>query len=187
MKSKKIDCENLEFWAIIVCVSLTSLFLFIFLFCSGCSDPMTQGIAIGVGASETAIGATDMAKESKTILIAEILRLRTKLAAAPTPRALTAIQEKLTTAEKKQEVIELTESIATVITEGIGRDWGEKPTSPESGPNNLAWILGTLATLATTYAGKKTLDDRAKAKAIRRVTIAAKPEQEKEVYSAIEG
>lgn len=147
---------------------------------AGCGDPMMQGIAIGLGASEATGQATDLAAESKTKLVAEILRLRGELDDAATPAEKAALEEKLAAAERKAELAELTESIANTVKAGLERDWGDKPASPD----NLAWILGTAATVLGGYAGKKTLDDRKKAAAITKIKIASKSDKEREIYEA---
>ena len=153
----------------------------------GCGDPMLQGVAIGVGGSQAATEAADLAQENKTALVAEILRLRQELSVAATPEQQQALQAKLAAAEKKQEIAELTATITDTIQAGIQRDWGDKPLEGEAGANNIAYILGTLATLATGYAGKKTLDSNKQAAALARVKIAAKPAEEQKVYNAIGG
>ena len=153
----------------------------------GCSDPIAQGVAIGVGGSQAATGAADLAKENKMALVAEILRLRQDLSVAATPEQQEALQSKLDVAEKKQEIADLTATITNTIQAGIQRDWGDKPLEGQEGANNIAYILGTLATLATGYAGKKTLDSNKQAAAIARVKIAAKPADEQKVYNAING
>jgi len=153
----------------------------------GCSDPMMQGVAIGVGGSKAATEAADLAQENKTALVAEILRLRQELSVAATPEQQQALQAKLTAAEKKQEIADLTATITNTIQAGIQRDWGDKPLEGQEGANNLAYVLGTLATLATGYAGKKTLDSNKQAAAIARVKIAAKPADEQKIYNAING
>ncbi|MBE3035717.1 MAG: hypothetical protein IMZ70_01335 [Candidatus Atribacteria bacterium] len=153
----------------------------------GCGDPMMQGVAIGVGGSQAVTEAADLAQENKTVLVAEILRLRQDLSVAATPEQQEALQFKLDAAEKKQEIADLTASITNTIQAGIQRDWGDKPLEGQEGANNLAYILGTLATLATGYAGKKTLDSNKQAAAIARVKIAAKPADEQKVYNAING
>jgi len=153
----------------------------------GCSDPMMQGVAIGVGGSQAATEAADLAQENKTALVAEILRLRQELSVAATPEQQAALQAKLAAAEKKQEIADLTAQITNTIQAGIQRDWGDKPLEGEAGANNIAYILGTLATLATGYAGKKQLDSNRQAAAIARVKIAAKPADEQKVYNAING
>jgi hypothetical protein len=153
----------------------------------GCGDPMMQGVAIGVGGSQAATEAADLAQENKTALVAEILRLRQELSVAATPEQQQALQAKLNAAEKKQEIADLTAAITDQIQAGIQRDWGDKPMEGQDGANNIAYILGTLATLATGYAGKKTLDSNKQAAAIARVKIAAKPVDEQKVYNAING
>jgi hypothetical protein len=156
------------------------------MFClSGCGDPMMEGIAIGVGTSKAASDASEMARESKTALVAKILQLQQDLEAAATPEAYAAIEAELAAANKKQEYVELTSAIADTVKSGLERDWGDKPFEGDSGTNNLAWILGSLATVATGYAGKKTLDVKRKDDAIARVKIAAKPADEKEIYEAL--
>lgn len=156
-------------------------------FMGGCSDPMMQGVAIGVGGSQAATEAADLAQENKTALVAEILRLRQELSAAATPEQQKEVQDKLTAAEKKQEIAEITASITDTIQAGIRRDWGDKPLEGQEGANNLAYVLGTLATLAAGYAGKKTLDSNKQAAALSRVKISAKPPEEQKVYKAING
>ena len=147
----------------------------------GCDGGLGEGVLLGIGASTTASEASEMARESKTALVAKILKLQQELDAAATPEQQAALQAELDAAKKKQEIVELTAAITDKIKEGIGRDWDKPPA------DNLAWILGSLATVATGYAGKKTLDDRKKAAAIARVKIAAKPETEQKVYREING
>ena len=151
----------------------------------GCGDPMTEGVLIGLGTSTAAGEASDMARESKTALVAKILKLQQELDTAATPEQQAALQAELDAAKKKQEIVELTAAITDKIKEGIGRDWGDKPASPD----NLAWILGSLATVATGYAGKKTYDDRKKAVALNNVKVASKQGDLKtgDVYKAING
>ena len=147
----------------------------------GCDGGLGEGVLLGIGASTTASEASDMAKENKTALIAKILKLQQELDAAATPEQQAALQAEFDAAKKKQEIADLTAAITDKIKEGISRDWGDKTASPD----NLAWILGSLATVATGYAGKKTYDDKKKAAAIARVKIAAKPESEKEIYTRL--
>ena len=155
--------------------------------CAGCSDPMMQGVAIGVGGSQAATEAADLAQENKTALVAEILRLRQELSVAATPEQQAALQAKLITAEKKQEYAELTSTITDSIQAGIARDWGEKPTEGQEGKNNLAYILATAAGIAGTYATKKTYDSNKQAAALNRVKMSFKPEDEQKIYKAING
>ena len=155
-------------------------------FVGGCGDPMMEGVAIGLGTSTAAGEASEMAQESKTVLVAKILQLQQELDAAATPEAYAAIEAELASAEKKQEYAELTSTIADTVKAGLERDWGDKPLEGADGANNLTYILGTLATLATGYAGKKTLDANRKDAAIARVKIAAKPASEKEIYEALD-
>ena len=161
---------------------ITSILAAIMLF-MGCGDPMTEGIAIGVGVGSEA--ATSLAKEDKNVLIAQILQLKADLANSASPEETAAIQAKLDEVNKKQEIAELTQTITEQIQAGIKRDWGDKPLEGEAGANNLAYVLGTLATLATGYAGKKQLDSNKQAAAINRVKMAAKPDDERKVYEAL--
>jgi len=164
---------------LIIAGTFTAIFL-LALSMAGCSDPMLQGLAIGAGSSEALSGSADIAKESRERLIAEILRLRNEVANAPTPDEKAALEKKLAQAERKQELAELTESIANTVKAGLERDWGDQPASPD----NLAWILGSAATVLGGIAGKKTLDDRKKAAAITKIKIASKSEDERKVYEA---
>jgi len=161
--------------------------LIIMLFICGCGDPMSEGIMIGLGTSTAAQEATDLAQENKTALVAKILQLQAEKDAATTPEEVVAIQTKLAAAEKQQEIAQLTASITEQINAGIKRDWGDKPLEGAAGTNNLAYILGSIATVAAGYAGKKQLDSNKQAAAIARVKIAAKPETEQVVYKAING
>jgi hypothetical protein len=147
---------------------------------SGCDGGIMEGVAIGIGTSEAATEAQALAEAKKTALVAEILRLREALANAPTVAEKELLQEALDTAEKKQEIAALTESITASVNEGIRRDWSEP-----AAPDNLAWILGSAATILGGYAGKKKYDDSKKAKAIAAVKIAAKSEAEAKVYNAL--
>ena len=165
---------------------ITSILAAIMLF-TGCGDPMTEGVLIGLGTSTAATEAGELAKDNKTALIAKILQLQAEKDAATSPEEISIIQAKLDKAEKQQEIAQLTQSITEQINAGIKRDWGDKPLEGEAGANNIAYILGTLATLATGYAGKKTLDSSKQAAALARVKIAAKPEAEQKVYNAIGG
>lgn len=147
---------------------------------SGCDSGVLEGVAIGVGTSQAASEASQLAAEKKTALVAEILRLRADLESAD-PAEKEVLQAKLAELEKKQDRIELTQQITDQIKAGMERDWSE-PGSPD----NLAWILGSAATVLGGLAGKKTLDDRKKAQAIARAKIAAKPQGEKELYEALD-
>lgn len=148
---------------------------------SGCMDPMAQGIAIGIGASAGAEETQKLARESKTALIAEVLRLRQEVEAAPTPEEKAILQAKLAEAEHKQEIAALTEQISNTVAEGLKKDWTSNEPATQS--ENWAWIAGLAATVL--YGGKKTLDDRAKGKAIAAVKINAKPEEERKIYQAL--
>ena len=148
---------------------------------AGCGDPMTEGIAIGVGVGSEA--ATSLAKEDKNVLIAQILQLKADLANSASPEETAAIQAKLDEVNKKQEIAELTQTITEQIQAGIKRDWGDKPLEGEAGANNLAYILGSIATVAAGYAGKKQLDSNKQAAAIARVKIGAKPAAEAKIYN----
>ena len=141
---------------------------------------MLEGIAIGLGGSTATTEAVDLAAESKNKLIVEILRMRQELEAATTPEEKAALEKQLSEVERKQELAELTEGIANTVKAGLERNWGDKPASPD----NLAWILGSAATVLGGYAGKKTLDDRRKAAAITKIKIASKSEKEREIYEA---
>jgi hypothetical protein len=148
---------------------------------AGCGDPLMEGVAIGLGTSTASQDALDLAKETKTALVAQILQLQQELDAAVTPEDYAAIKAELDAAQKKQEYVDLTESIAATVKDGIGRDWS-KPASND----NLAWILGSVATVLGGVAGKKTLDDRKKGAAIARAKIASKPAAEKELYEVLD-
>lgn len=151
----------------------------------GCSDPMLQGVAIGLGTSTASQEASDMAQESKTALVAKILMLQQELEAATTPEQQAALQAELDAVMKKQELAELTATIADTVKAALERDWGDKPASPD----NLAWILGTAATVLGGYGAKKTLDDKKHLAAINRVKVASKQGDLKtgDVYKAIDG
>jgi outer membrane murein-binding lipoprotein Lpp len=149
---------------------LIGLVMLAMLLMPGCGDPMTEGILIGLGTSTASSEATDMAQESKTALVAKILQLQQDLEAAATPEQQAALREQLEAAQKKQELAELTSTIADTVKAGLERDWGDKPASPD----NLAWILGSAATVLGGIAGKKTLDDRKHVAAINRVKVASK-------------
>lgn len=136
----------------------------------GCGDPMTQGVLIGLGTSTATEEASQLAQDSKTALVAKILQLQQELEAAATPEQQAALQAQLDAAVKKQEYADLTATIADTVKAGLERDWGDKPTSPD----NLAWILGSAATVLGGIAGKKTLDDRKHVAAITRVKVASK-------------
>ncbi len=169
-------------WAMVVDAVLFAFIFLMALVLTGCESGVLEGVAIGVGTSKTASEAEQLAQQKKTALIAEIIKLRTELEnAAPEEKA--ALQSKLDTLEQKQQLAELTSSIADTVKAGIEREWGDKPTSPD----NLAWILGSAATVLGGIAGKKTLDDRKKAAAINRVKIASKAEtlDQGKVYSVI--
>jgi len=169
-------------WAIVIDAILFALILMAALFLAGCESGVLEGVAIGVGTSKTASEAEQLAQQKKTALVAEIIKLRSELEnAAPEEKA--ELQSKLAALEQKQQLAELTSSIADTVRAGIERDWGDKPGSPD----NLAWILGSAATVLGGYAGKKTLDDRRKAAAINRVKIASKAEtlDQGKVYSVI--
>ena len=157
---------------------------FILLF-TGCGDPMTEGVLIGLGTSTAASEAEELAKDNKTALIAKILQLQLERENATSPEEVAIIQDKLDKAEKQQEIALLTASITEQINAGIKRDWGDKPLEGAAGTNNLAYILGSLATVAAGYAGKKQLDSNKQSKAIAAVKIAAKPEDERKVYEAL--
>lgn len=159
---------------------------------AGCGDPMTDGVLIGLGVSTatTDADASTLASERKTALVAEILRLRSELASAATPEQHAALQEQLDEAQRKQELSELTTTIADIVKAGLERDWGEKPTQGKEGVDNLAYIMTAIAGIATTYAGKKTYDVVQKDKAINRVKVASKSNAAMEtgdVYKAING
>ena len=155
------------------------------LFTCGCGDPMSEGIMIGLGTSTAAQEATDLAQENKTALVAKIIQLQAERDAAISPDVVAMIQAKLDKAEKQQEVAIMTASITEQVNAAINRDWGDKPLEGAAGTNNLAYILGSIATVAAGYAGKKQLDSNKQAAAIARVKIAAKPESEKEIYNAL--
>ena len=157
----------------------------ILLFTCGCGDPMSEGIMIGLGTSTAAQEATELAQENKTALVAKIIQLQAERDAATSPDVVALIQSKLDKAEKQQEIADLTTSITAQINAGIKRDWGDKPLEGAAGTNNLAYILGSIATVAAGYAGKKQLDSNKQAAAIARVKIAAKPETEQKVYNAL--
>ena len=152
---------------------------------TGCESGVAEGIGIGLGTSQAASEAQELANQKKSILVAEILRLRNELeTAAPEEKA--ALQKQLESLERKQELAELTSSITEQVQSGLARDWGDKPASPD----NLAWILGAAATVLGGVAGKKTLDDKRKADAINRVKVASKNSEglkTGEVYKAING
>ena len=153
----------------------------------GCSDPMLQGVAIGLGTSTATGEATELAAESKTALVAKILMLQQELEAAATPEQQAALQAELDAAKKKQEIADLTAAITAKINEGINRDWGDKPASPD----NLAWLLTAGATiLGGGYGAKKHLDVRRHEAAINRVKVASKCADSMktgDVYKAING
>lgn len=152
-----------------VAVSLLAIAMLIAL--PGCGDPMTEGVLIGLGTSTATQEASDLAAQNKTALVAKILQLQSELDAAATPEQQAALQEQLDAAYKKQEIVELTASITDKVNEGINRDWGDKPASPD----NLAWILGAAGTiLGGGYGVKKARDDKQKAAAIARVKVASK-------------
>lgn len=163
----------------LIAVSIAALFI------GGCGDPMSEGIMIGLGTSTAAQEATDLAQENKTALVAKILQLQAERDAATSPEVVELIQSKLDKAEKQQEIADLTSSITAQINAGIQRDWGDKPLEGAEGTNNLAYILGSIATVAAGYAGKKQLDSNKQAAAIARVKIAAKPKTEQDVYNAL--
>ena len=164
---------------------LFALILLCALLICGCESGVVEGIGIGLGTSQAATEAEKLAAQKKSILVAEILKLRNDLEVA-SPEEKAALEAKLAGLERKQEIAEMTSSITDQIKAGIERDWGDKPASPD----NLAWILGSAATVLGGIAGKKTLDDRKHLAAINRVKVASKNSdglKTGEVYKAING
>jgi len=147
---------------------------------SGCGGELVEGILIGAGSGQALTEAQELAQEKKTALIAEILTLRQELEETTDPAEVVVLKAQLATAEKKQQIADLTDSIATQVKAGLERDWS-KPASTD----NLTWLLGSAATILAGYGTKKTLDDRNKAKALTAVKIAAKPEDERKIYEKI--
>lgn len=148
---------------------------------SGCGGELVEGILIGAGSGQALTEAQQLAEQKKTALIAEILTLRQVLAQTTDPAEVANLQDKLDTAEKKQQIADLTDSIATQVKAGLERDWSQ-PASTD----NLTWLLGSAATILGGYGAKKTLDDRKKAKQIAAVKIAAKSDDERKVYEKFE-
>ena len=158
----------------------TIIFLGVLAF-SGCSDPMAQGIAIGVGASAGAEETQKLAQENKMVLVAEVLRLRHEVEAAPTVEDRTILEAKLLQAEKKQEIAALTETISNNVVQVLQKDWSSK--DPQTQSENWALIAGLAASVL--YGGKKTYDTAQLTKAVSRVKIASKSEQEQKIYQAL--
>jgi len=157
---------------------------------SGCDGGMMEGILIGAGTSTVATEGQALAEQKKSALVAEIVKLRSALEIAQEDPAEKAVLEaKLVELEKKQSQVEMTDLVSSLVKETIQRDWGSKPMEGQDGRNNLAYILGTAATAAAAFAGKKTLEANQKDKAISRVKIAAKAqndgEKEAEIYRLI--
>lgn len=148
---------------------------------SGCGDPLMEGVAIGLGTSTATQEAQEMAEQSKASLVAKILELQQALESAASPEEVAIIKAQLADAQQKQQIVAITETVASKVREGVERDW-DKPASPD----NLAWILGSVATVLGGVAGKKTLDDKKKAAAIARAKIASKPPGEQELYQALD-
>jgi len=172
-------------------MKLTILVCLAVLVC-GCDGGLTEGILIGAGGSAAASETQRLTEQKKTALVAEIVKLRGALDIAEgqvNPAEKAALEAKLVELEKKQSQVEMADLVATLVKTTIERDWGEKPTEGEAGTNNLAYILGTAATVAATYAGKKTLESNRKERALTAVKIAAKEQddgkKEAELYRVI--
>jgi len=123
-------------WFIIL-AGLVLMGCLLVLLIGGCTDPMVEGIAIGVGASEVGGEGQELATSAKERLIAEVLALRLKLENAPDLVVVHDLQEKLAAAEKKLSIATMTETAADKVNEALGKDWGNK----EKLPDNMRWLL----------------------------------------------
>ena len=112
---------------------------------AGCNEAMLKGVAIGVGASNATAEASELAKEAKTTLIAQILELKHQLEEAASPEEVAKLEKELAALAKKQEIIALTETICNTVNEGLQRDWGTN--EPVEQASNARWILELITTL----------------------------------------
>jgi hypothetical protein len=120
-----------------------SSIVFLFVFCglfTGCGSDLLTGIGIGAGTSAGLTEAQKMAQESKAVLIAELAATKEKLSQASEPAEVKALENKLSTLEKKQDVVEITEQVTGKITEGLAKDWQTK--DPTKQTENIQWIVG---------------------------------------------
>lgn len=185
------DCTNIEFLKCLhkllrkqVKKAIILLILPVMLSLS-CDGGLVDGILIGAGSGKALTEAQKLAEQKKTALIAEILTLREQLDSTTDPIEVAALQERLAGAEQKQQITQLTDSIATQVKAGLERDWGERPAQGGEGASNLTYLLGAAATIAASYAGKKTYEVAKKDRQIAAVKIAAKPDTERRVYESI--
>jgi hypothetical protein len=183
LRRNKMHAKGI-FYTLVISAALWLAVLLVLGAVTGCGDPMTEGVLIGLGTSTATSEATELAAESKTALVAKILQLQQELEAAATPEQQAALQAELDKANKQKEMADLTAAVLEQAKEGFERDWS-KPASPD----NLAWILGSAATVLGGIAGKKTLDDRKHLAAINRVKVASKIGDLNQggVYKAING
>jgi len=120
---------------VILCVLCVFCGLF-----TGCGSDLLTGIGIGAGTSAGLTEAQKMAQESKAVLIAELAATKEKLSQASEPAEVKALENKLSTLEKKQDVVEITEQVTGKITEGLTKDWQTK--DPTKQTENIQWIVG---------------------------------------------
>jgi len=111
-----------------------------FLFVAGCGSELLTGIGIGAGTSTGLTEAQRMAQQSKAVLIAELSAAKEKLAQATDPNEVKALEKKIATLEKKQDVVEITEQVTGKVTEGLAKDWTTK--DPTKQAENIQWIVG---------------------------------------------
>lgn len=146
----------------------------------GCDMGLGTGMLIGAGSSAAVGTYSSYAQKTKTELVAELVDTKAKLDAATDINEIAALNAKLSNLESRKESIDLGESIATKVQEGLVRDW--KSPDPLTQQDNWKWAIdAALAGLFGLMYRKKT----AIAKGVAKFSAQAEPATAEKIYQDI--
>lgn len=117
----------------------------------GCEEAFFKGVATGVGASQATTEATELAKEAKTVLVAEILRLRQELEKTPAPEEKASLEARIAVLQKQQDIATITEAVLNKVGQGVQRNWSTE--DPQEKQANYNWLIETIVALGLTGYG----------------------------------
>ncbi len=146
----------------------------------GCEGGLGTGMLIGAGSSAAVSTYSNYAQKTKTELVAELVDTKAKLEKATDINEITALNAKLSSLESRKESIDLGESIATKVQEGLTRDW--KSPDPVTQQDNWKWAID--AALAGLF-GLMYRKNKAVTKGVAKFSAQADPAMAEKIFQDI--
>jgi len=146
----------------------------------GCDMGLGTGMLIGAGSSAAVGTYSSYAQKTKTELVAELVDTKARLAQATDINEITALNAKIDNLEGRKESIDLGDSIATKVQEGLARDW--KSSDPLTQQDNWKWAID--AALAGLF-GLMYRKNKAITKGVAKFSAQAEPSTAEKIYQDI--